>query len=536
MSGTISVYLTGNSMTEALGWTGFRTLLERDNTVATIGRQSGPGYSQADNYNLKPGYVRFGFDPAQPTNKYPWANYQAAFARSWDVLSLQPHEKRLLTDIDPVSGQNQADVPMAIEFMKDFSVQSPDGQVYIYSRSTRRTDIDELAQPTGKEFDYSAEWTKPYIDSGADQNVDIYSRSYVTQYMDLLRDAQSGDPATRNLKPARLIPVGEAYYNFDQLLKSGQFAGTGVTSIFSLYKDRSHPTLDLASYMTALTFYSSMTGTDPRGVAPPAAYLTDSTSKLHNPTVQSLIQLAVYQAITQPAYAGYVTPLHQTAQTGSISGVVYSDTNRNGVFDSGEGIGDKRTVYLDSNNNGKLDSGEPKQLTNASGRYTFVNLKAGTYHVRRIFPSGYTYTNLPLDLTLTAGQNVSNADIGSTRAPFTPGGVTPPPPPPPTQLGSIRGIIYSDSNRNGLFDSGEGVGDNRTAFLDLNRNGKLDTGEASSITNANGEFIFSNLAAGTYRVARIFPSGYTYSHALIDITLSAGQNVVDVNIGSKRNG
>src|SRR5438270_13935004 len=50
------VFLIGNSMTDAIRYGGLVALLGRDGRAVTLGRQTGPGYSIADNPNLKPGH------------------------------------------------------------------------------------------------------------------------------------------------------------------------------------------------------------------------------------------------------------------------------------------------------------------------------------------------------------------------------------------------------------------------------------------------------------------------------------------------
>ena len=56
--------------------------------------------------------------------------------------------------------------------------------------------------------------------------------------------------------------------------------------------------------------------------------------------------------------------------------------------------------------------------------------------------------------------------------------------------------------------------------------GKLDSGEKSVLTNSSGQYVFSNLAAGTYRIRRAdIPGGYTYtvpSSGYYDILLGSG--------------
>ncbi len=213
-----------------------------------------------------------------------------------------------------------------------------------------------------------------------------------------------------------------------------------------------------------------------------------------------------YRALSQP--------------TGRLSGFSFDDANKNGIYDAGETRTSGKTIFLDTNNNGVLDSGETSTVTDASGYYSFFNLPAGTYHVRRVFPAGYTYSTAPIDLTLADGQLVNNLAIGSK--PFT-----------ATATASLSGFTFDDTNQNGQFDTGEKKTSGKTVFLDTNNNGKLDSGEKSVKTDANGNFSFTKLAAGTYHVRRVFPSGYTYSTQLIDVTLADGQAIAGLTIGSE---
>ena len=208
-----------------------------------------------------------------------------------------------------------------------------------------------------------------------------------------------------------------------------------------------------------------------------------------------------------------------------MRGFCFNDSDKDGQYDAGEAKTGGKTVFLDTNNNGKLDAGEQSVVTDASGNFSFANLTAGVYHVRRVFPSGYTYSNSPIDITLSNGQAVSNLAIGSK-----PGST---PNPPPAQTATISGFCFNDTDKDGIYDANELKTGGKTVFLDTNNNGKLDAGEKSTVTNSAGAFSFTNLVAGTYRVRRVFPSGYTYSTAAIDLALASGQTVANLAIGSK---
>jgi hypothetical protein len=102
--------------------------------------------------------------------------------------------------------------------------------------------------------------------------------------------------------------------------------------------------------------------------------------------------------------------------TGSISGTVFHDFDRDGVRDAGDiGISAWR-VYIDTNNNGVLDSGEISVLTNSSGNYKFSGLSAATYKVREQRQSGFVQTtpanNFGISVALASGQNATGKNFG----------------------------------------------------------------------------------------------------------------------------
>lgn len=67
--------------------------------------------------------------------------------------------------------------------------------------------------------------------------------------------------------------------------------------------------------------------------------------------------------------------------------------------------------------------------------------------------------------------------------------------------GIIQGMVFEDLNGNNAFDVGEPGLANRNVFIDTNANAVRDVGELSVVTGASGEYQFTGLAAGNYRVA-----------------------------------
>ena len=222
----------------------------------------------------------------------------------------------------------------------------------------------------------------------------------------------------------------------------------------------------------------------------------------------------------------YATPAPPATNTARLAGFAFDDANKNGKYDAGETKTAGKTVFLDADNDGVLDAGEAKTTTGVDGAWSFTGLAAGAYHVRRVFPVGYTQSTALIDGMLTAGQSVTGLAIGSKS------GTTPPPAGPKTA--SLTGYAFDDANANGRYDAGDKYTAGKTIFLDADDDGVLDPGEANVLTDGSGKFVFTGVAAGTVHVRRVFASGYTSSTARIDIALKTGQTVTGLLIGTRK--
>ena len=215
-------------------------------------------------------------------------------------------------------------------------------------------------------------------------------------------------------------------------------------------------------------------------------------------------------------------PVVPPTGTASIAGYVINDLNGNGASNSGEPVLAGRTVWIDLNNNGVIDPGEPQQVTTSGGKFLFSNLAAGKYTVRDILPTGWQQTG-----------PASGAYVDSVSSGQSLGGNTfceinvPPPPTISTGTASIHAYVVNDTNKDGKWSSGEVGITGRTVWIDLNNNGVLDAGEPTQTTGANGAFTFANLAAGTYDIRQVLPTGWTQTsptgNAALVITLIDGQ-------------
>jgi subtilisin-like proprotein convertase family protein len=97
---------------------------------------------------------------------------------------------------------------------------------------------------------------------------------------------------------------------------------------------------------------------------------------------------------------------------------------------------------------------------------------------------------------------------------------------------SISGTVFRDTNGSGVEAGGDPGLAGRTVFLDTNANGVLDPGEISTTTDANGNYSFTNLPAGAYRVREVTPAGWTQTTASPpSLSCANGTNITAANFG-----
>ncbi len=251
----------------------------------------------------------------------------------------------------------------------------------------------------------------------------------------------------------------------------------------------------------------------------------------------------------------YQVEISETGEPGVPGGVgdfVWIDTNRNGLQEAGEpGIAN---IWVDIHD----QSGTPWQgtATDASGKYTIVNLPPGLYYLDFQLPAGYAFTGMaqggdptidsdagPTGRTnvfaVSGGQINSDIDAGMYQS---------------DGAGEIRGVKWNDSNGNRMRDAGEPGLANWRIILDLNQDGVLDSSPLSQdwivSTNANGEYRFVYYFVGSYIVGEELQSGWqqTFPNSISgssignvapyvhSVTLSPGQTVTDIDFGNSHEG
>lgn len=134
------------------------------------------------------------------------------------------------------------------------------------------------------------------------------------------------------------------------------------------------------------------------------ADLDTSGVTITNGILQSNSTLFDVQSLTVEAEA---------SSTGTITGMVYADLDRDGVLDIGEsGLGGI-VVFSDSNNNGTNDPGEVTATTALDGTYS-LTLPAGPHTIRQVETADLLVTtDNPVTVTLQSGETITDLRFGN---------------------------------------------------------------------------------------------------------------------------
>ena len=194
--------------------------------------------------------------------------------------------------------------------------------------------------------------------------------------------------------------------------------------------------------------------------------------------------------------------------TAAIKGRVFLDNNDNNLDDSEPGVAGVTVLLIDANGNIVATT-----TTAANGSYQFTGLDAGTYQVRFL---------TEVDGRLLVEANIGNNDaIDSDADQQT--GLTGPIPLAIGQVqtdwdaglgdpgtASIGDYVWVDSNKNGIQDNGDTgrAGVTVTLF-----NATTGAALATTVTDANGHYLFTGLKAGDYQVGFTRPDGYSFTAA-----------------------
>lgn len=191
--------------------------------------------------------------------------------------------------------------------------------------------------------------------------------------------------------------------------------------------------------------------------------------------------------------------------TGSVSGTVFLDRNRNTVLDRRDTVYPNVQVFLDANGDGFRQSSEASAFTSTTGAYTFSSVKPGTYRIATATPTG-TLINTPLRPIRVLAGGTYKADRGFATA------------------ATISGSVFRDVNGNHRKDTNESFLSGYRVFIDANGNGIFDRKETSVVSSTNGSWLLQTLdLAATVRVSGVAVS-YTAS-------LKNGRTLAGISFG-----
>ena len=178
-----------------------------------------------------------------------------------------------------------------------------------------------------------------------------------------------------------------------------------------------------------------------------------------------------------------------------VSGAVFFDANHNGTRDPGERGLSGINVYLDSNGNGLRDAGEPSTITssdlfftpgvNETGNYSFTHLARGTYQVREIVPTELQATVEAARLNTVVVGPLNQTDVNFANV---------------FRANEIHGVVFDDTDDDGVYDDSEYARPGVGVYIDLNRDDIRDLDEPSTTTADDGSYSFVDLGPGAYVV------------------------------------
>ncbi|MBI5214348.1 MAG: carboxypeptidase regulatory-like domain-containing protein [Ignavibacteriae bacterium] len=263
------------------------------------------------------------------------------------------------------------------------------------------------------------------------------------------------------------------------------------------------------------TVVTNANGTGSFTFGPSDAGTWTITEQMQNGWIRSFPQSGSHSVTVQSGSVSIADATFMNYQPASISGKKYEDI-----------AGDSVTAS-DPTLNGwviELYNGETlvaKDTTSGDGDYMFSNLAPGTYTVSEVLQSGWIQT-IPASgsyaVTISSGSNVSGKDFANFK------------------LGSISGTKYQDTDGDSTIDAGEPT---LQGWLIQLWNGNSLVAEDSS--DANGEYSFGGLTAGTYDVSEVqpsddwyhtIPSTDSYTLSVTSGSVYAGKDFANVQFGT----
>ncbi|MGA0605239.1 SdrD B-like domain-containing protein [Phenylobacterium sp. VNQ135] len=226
-----------------------------------------------------------------------------------------------------------------------------------------------------------------------------------------------------------------------------------------------------------------------------------ATGAASNPTATSSVVANIRLGFAASQVDSSPNNLFAEVPVSSLAGVVFLDLDNDGLKDPADLALAGESIEL-------LDGGGAvvaTAVTDAAGAYAFTNIGPGTYTLRQ--------PNQPVG---TTDGIVSPGAVGGGGSP---GVVAAGPsriqglilPPGAASTGNnfaerpagrqISGRVYLDVNNSGVFDGGDtGIPGQTVVLTGTDINGSV--GPVSQLTDAAGQYIFTNLLAGTYTLTQ----------------------------------
>lgn len=209
---------------------------------------------------------------------------------------------------------------------------------------------------------------------------------------------------------------------------------------------------------------------------------------------------------------------------GSISGTKFDDLNGNGIHNTGEPGLANWTISL-TNDSGSVVT----TITDSNGNYSFTDVPDGNYTIGEIIQPGWIQTAPSVSTTgsatykvkISGGGAITGKDFGNF------------------QLGIVSGTKFEDLNANDVRDPNE-LG---LTGWDITING-TDTITGNTVTqtkttDANGNYNFTGLTAGTYVISETLKIGWiqtTPTKGNYTVVITSGTNISGQDFGNFHKG
>ncbi|MCA9380536.1 hypothetical protein KC675_05145, partial [Candidatus Dojkabacteria bacterium] len=195
---------------------------------------------------------------------------------------------------------------------------------------------------------------------------------------------------------------------------------------------------------------------------------------------------------------------------GEITVCKYNDTNADGLT-----TGDSKLAGWTINLEGPSDYDESK-VTGENGCVTFDDLKYGRYTYSEDLKDGWVETKPAGGKAYTVSVDADSLTHNLVLTNYA--------------YGSISGMKFEDLNDNGVKDPSEPGLKDWTINLDKNADESVD---ATTKTDENGNYTFTNLEYGTYRVRETQQNGWKQTTTNpLDINISSGVDSTGNDFGN----